>query len=55
VQYPGLQAHRSWWVAKSAITSMKKEGRKTFLLMGNDLEVPISRTYAASVKDANIH
>lgn len=54
-QYPGLQTHRSWWVAKSAITSMKKEGRKTFLLVGNDLEVPISRTHAESVKDANIH
>lgn len=54
-QYPGLQTHRSWWVALSAITAMNKEGRKTTLSLINNLEVPISRTYAESVKAANIH
>ena len=54
-QYQGLQTHRSWWVATNAITAMKKDGRKASLLLINDLEVPISRTYAESVKAANIH
>ncbi len=54
IDYPGLQTHRSWWVAKSAIISLKKDGRKTFLILANQLEVPVSRTFVEAVKAANI-
>jgi len=54
-KFQGLQTHRSWWVAKSAITSLKKDGRKVSLLLVNELEVPVSRTYADEVKSADIH
>ena len=46
----GLQTHRSWWVACNAIESMKKENRKILLVLSNGNEVPVSRTFADSVK-----
>ena len=46
----GLQTHRSWWVAKGAVQSVRKENRKTVLVLSNGIEVPVSRTYATEVK-----
>ena len=54
VHSSGLQTHRSWWVTKSAITAMNKEGRKVSLSLINGVEVPVSRTYLDKVKAANI-
>lgn len=48
--YPGLQTHRSWWVAEKAIKDTRKEGRKLILLLNNDVEVPVSNTYLPAVK-----
>ncbi len=53
--YQGLQTHRSWWVAKTAIVALNKEGRKVTLTLTNELEVPVSRTYSDDVKSANLH
>ena len=53
-KHPGLQTHRSWWVALDAISTVKKESRKTTLILENDLQVPVSRTYQAQVKAAGI-
>ncbi len=53
-QYPGLQTHRSWWVAKSAIESLSKDGRKSTLNLTNQLQVPVSKTYAEQVKELGI-
>lgn len=50
--YPGLQTHRSWWVAHSAVTSVKKDNRKITLVLKSALEVPVSRTYSEAVKSA---
>ena len=52
--YPGLQTHRSWWVAESAISESIKVGNKTFLILKNDVKVPISRTYLPHVKQRNL-
>ncbi|HHL32148.1 MAG TPA: LytTR family transcriptional regulator [Oceanospirillales bacterium] len=49
--YPGMQVHRSWWVAFAAIDRVKKQGRKTILVMNNGIEVPVSRKYQASVRE----
>ncbi|MBU2918150.1 LytTR family transcriptional regulator [Psychrosphaera sp. F3M07] len=54
-EFDGLQTHRSWWVSKSAVNALKKEGRKVSLLLANELEVPVSRTYLNDVKSAGIH
>ncbi|MFD2167895.1 LytTR family DNA-binding domain-containing protein [Thalassotalea euphylliae] len=50
--FPGLQTHRSWWVAKDAIVKVEKDGRKLQLVLSNALVVPVSRTYADRVKEA---
>ena len=49
--YPGIQTHRSWWVAESAITGSMKEGRKLMLKLSNNLTVPVSKNYLDAVKD----
>lgn len=46
----GLQVHRSWWVAKDAIQSSKREGRNLVLVLLNGLEVPVSRPNVAKLK-----
>ncbi|KGJ95709.1 LytTR family DNA-binding domain-containing protein [Thalassotalea sp. ND16A] len=53
--YQGLQTHRSWWVAIEAIAKVHKDGRKTYLELANELQVPVSKTYAEAVKAADIH
>ncbi|MEW6998918.1 LytTR family DNA-binding domain-containing protein [Colwelliaceae bacterium BS250] len=53
--YQGLQTHRSWWVAIDAIAKVHKDGRKTYLELSNQLQVPVSKTYADAVKIAGIH
>jgi hypothetical protein len=52
--FPGLQTHRSWWVAIDAVVSVNKENRKMSLLLTNHVEVPVSRTFVEAVKAANI-
>ena len=42
----GAQTHRSWWVAKSAVTGAERgDGRAVFTLT-NGVKAPVSRTYA---------
>lgn len=42
----GAQTHRSWWVARAAITNaVRGDGRATLTLKGG-AEVPVSRTHA---------
>ena len=48
--YAGLRVHRSWWVAEQAITNVKKEGRKLYVVLDNGIEAPVSKTYAEHVK-----
>ena len=48
----GAQTHRSWWVARDAVRAISRgEGRATFTLDGG-VEVPVSRRYARSLRDA---
>ncbi len=42
--FDGFQAHRSWWVARSAIKRLLKEGRRKKLELNNGLIVPVSRS-----------
>jgi len=46
----GLQVHRSWWVAKDAISSSKRDGRNICLILSNGLEVPVSRSNVGKLK-----
>jgi DNA-binding LytR/AlgR family response regulator len=46
----GAQVHRSWWVARDAITeAVRGDGRAT-LTLKDGAEVPVSRTYARKLR-----
>jgi hypothetical protein len=48
----GWRVHRSWWVAADAVQSVRwRRGAGELHLLG-DLKAPVSRTYAAVLKDA---
>lgn len=47
----GAQVHRSWWVARAAITgAVRSDGRAT-LTLKDAAEVPVSRTYARLLRE----
>jgi hypothetical protein len=47
----GAQVHRSWWVAREAITeAVRGDGRAT-LTLKDGAEVPVSRTYARLLRE----
>ncbi len=50
----GLQVHRSWWVARSAINDEKRENGRSFLVLPDGTEVPVSRSYRAKAKEAGL-
>ena len=48
----GAQVHRSWWVARDAVTDVKRgDGRATLTLSGG-VEAPVSRAYAKALREA---
>lgn len=48
----GAQTHRSWWVAKNAVRGARRgDGRATLTLDGG-LAAPVSRRYAAALREA---
>lgn len=48
----GLRVHRSWWIARAGVADVVRRERKTWLVLTNGLEVPVSRTYMAALKEA---
>lgn len=40
----GVQVHRSWWVAKDAVQSVRREGRDHVLILRDGPEVPVGRS-----------
>ena len=47
----GLQTHRSWWVARSAVKSVIRKTRSAELVLdGAELTVPVSRTGLQKLK-----
>jgi hypothetical protein len=49
---PGLQPHRSWWVAKAAVTGARAEGRRGVLSLANGLDVPVTRDLMPEIRRA---
>lgn len=47
---PGVRAHRSWWVARSAIARVVTKGRQVELRLANGLEVPVARATAPLIR-----
>ena len=48
----GAQTHRSWWVAKDAITEAERGNGRATLTLTNGAVAPVSRTYARALRAA---
>ncbi len=48
----GMKVHRSWWVARAAVTGWKREDKTLTLSLKNGLAVPVARDRQADVKAA---
>lgn len=48
----GAQTHRSWWVAKGAVTDVERGDGRAVLTLKNGTKAPVSRTYARGLRDA---
>jgi hypothetical protein len=46
----GAQVHRSWWVARSAITGQRRAGRDLQLTLHGGITAPVSRSRIADLK-----
>jgi LytTr DNA-binding domain len=49
---PGARTHRSWWVAKAAIKSVRRDNGRIALVLASGAEAPVSRGYAAELREA---
>jgi hypothetical protein len=47
----GARTHRSWWVAKAAVTDAKRADGRAVLTLKNGIEAPVSRRYAAALRN----
>lgn len=48
----GLQVHRSWWVARSAVNAATRSGRNLQLEITGGITAPVSRSNVAAVRQA---
>ena len=51
---PGLQVHRSWWVARDAVQEVVRDGRNLRLRLVNGLEAPVARRSVSQLKAAGL-
>ncbi len=48
----GMQVHRSWWVARSAIASTRRDGRQVWLCLKNGQDVAVARETVPKLRAA---
>lgn len=48
----GARTHRSWWVARMAVADVRKGDGRGTLILKDDVEAPVSRTYYPALKEA---
>ena len=46
----GGQTHRCWWVAKSAVTGVRRGNGRAILSLSNGLQAPVSRRFAGGLR-----
>lgn len=51
---PGLQVHRSHWVARQAIAATHRSGDKAVIRLTDGTELPVSRRYVPTLKEAGL-
>ncbi len=47
----GVQTHRSWWVARTAIVGMVEDGRRLRLRLSGGQEAPVSRARVGTLRE----
>src|SRR5205085_7473043 len=47
----GAQVHRSWWIARDAVTAAERGDGRATLTLKDGAQVPVSRTYAGLLRD----
>ena len=48
----GAQTHRSWWVARDAVESTRRDGDKIVLVLKGGAEAPVSRPNLRTLREA---
>jgi DNA-binding LytR/AlgR family response regulator len=48
----GAQTHRSWWVARDAVESTRRDGDKMVLVLKGGAEAPVSRPNVRALREA---
>lgn len=48
----GMQVHRSWWVARAAIRGSQRKDGRLWLVLDDDIRVPVSRPNVKKLKAA---
>ncbi|RFU12883.1 hypothetical protein DZD18_09810 [Rhodobacteraceae bacterium W635] len=51
---PGLQVHRSHWVATGQVRAARRDGARAVLTMVDGRDIPVSRSNVAAVKEAGL-
>lgn len=54
VGIPGIQVHRSWWIARDAIVAVERRGRTTRVHLSNGLTAPVARDRLKTVATAGL-
>lgn len=49
----GFRVHRSWWVARAAVEAARWKGGRGELILSDGAAAPVSRTYAAGLRDTD--
>ena len=52
VSLDGIRVHRSWWVARSGVRRVKRDGDKLTLVLLNGVEVPVARANNRALREA---
>lgn len=48
----GAQVHRSWWVAKDAVTEVKRDERRVTLILKDGAQAPVSRPNISALRES---
>ena len=48
----GAQVHRSWWVAKAAVASVRRDGRTAVITLTSGHEAPVARDMMPQLRAA---
>lgn len=51
---PGLQVHRSHWIATDEVRAARREGARAVLTMSDGQDIPVSRSRVADVREAGL-